>query len=99
MLFWQKVRTNFRLILWISIAINIGMFTERFLIVATSQPRKFLPDAFGFYVPSFVEIAITIGSFAVFTTLFLIFVKVFPSMSMYEVKETLRLPAREEART
>jgi len=98
-LFWEKIRTNFKVMLWISIAINIGMFTERFLIVATTQPRKFLPDAFSFYMPSFVEIAITIGSFAVFTTLFLIFVKVFPSMSMYEVKETLDLPTREEAQS
>ena len=74
----------------ISILINIGMLSERFIIVATSQPRKFLPDAFGFYFPSFVEIAITIGSFAVFSTLFLIFVKWVPAISLYEVKETLK---------
>ena len=73
-----------------AILINIGMLSERFIIVATSQPRKFLPDAFGFYFPSFVEIAITIGSFAVFSTLFLIFVKWVPAISLYEVKETLK---------
>ena len=74
----------------ISILINIGMLSERFIIVATSQPRKFLPDAFGFYFPSIVEILITIGSFAIFSTLFLIFVKWVPSVSLYEVKETLK---------
>ena len=33
-----------------------------------------------------------VGSFAVFTTLFLVFVKIFPSVSMYEVKETMDTP-------
>jgi molybdopterin-containing oxidoreductase family membrane subunit len=65
------------------------MLTERFIIVATSQPRKFLPDAFGFYFPSWVEISITIGSFGIFATLFLIFIKWVPAVSIYEVKETL----------
>lgn len=88
-MFSRKVRTNFKLMLWLSILINIGMLFERFLIVATSMPRKFLPDAFGFYFPSIVEISITVGAFAIFATLFLIFIKWVPSISLYEVKETL----------
>jgi len=80
--------------LLISILINIGMLTERFIIVATSQPRKFLPNAFGFYLPSWIEISITLGSFAIFATLFLIFIKWVPAVSIYEVKETLPLPRR-----
>ena len=60
-----------------------------FIIVSTSLPRKFLPDSYGFYFPSPVEISITIGSFAMFATLFLLFIKVFPAVSIYEVKETL----------
>ena len=88
----KRFRTSFVPMLILSIAINIGMYTERFLIVATSLPRQYLPDAWGFYAPSLVEISIMIGSFAVFTTLFLIFVKIFPSVSMYEVKETMETP-------
>ncbi|MEM7280419.1 MAG: NrfD/PsrC family molybdoenzyme membrane anchor subunit [Pseudomonadota bacterium] len=86
----KKIRCNWKYMLIISILINIGMLTERFIIVATSLPRKFLPDSYGFYFPSGVEISITIGSFAIFTTLFLIFVKWVPSVSIYEVKETLK---------
>ena len=88
----KRFRTSFVPMLILSIAINIGMYTERFLIVATSLPRQYLPDAWGFYSPSLVEISIMVGSFAVFTTLFLIFVKIFPSVSMYEVKETMETP-------
>ena len=88
----KRFRTSFVPMLILSIAINIGMYTERFLIVATSLPRQYLPDAWGFYAPSLVELSIMVGSFAVFTTLFLIFVKIFPSVSMYEVKETMDTP-------
>lgn len=97
MLIWfKKVRLNWTVMLIVSILINIGMLTERFIIVASSLPIKFLPGAFGYYVPSIVEISITIGSFAIFTTLFLIFIKWTPCISIYEVKETLQ-PLRRAA--
>ena len=76
----------------LSIAVNIGMYTERFLIVGTSLSRQYLPDSWGVYVPSLVELSIILGSFALFTTLFLVFVKIFPSVSIYEVKETMDIP-------
>ena len=91
MLIWfNRIRLNWTAMFCISILINIGMLTERFIIVATSQPIKFLPNAFGFYFPSMVEISITIGSLGIFTTLFLLFIKWTPCISIYEVKETLK---------
>ena len=89
---FKRFRTSFLPMLILSIAINIGMYTERFLIVGTSLSRQYLPDAWGVYVPSLVELSIILGSFALFTTLFLVFVKIFPSISMYEVKETMDTP-------
>ena len=91
---FKSFRTSFVPMLVLSIAINIGMYTERFLIVATSLSRQYLPDAWGLYTPSAVEISILLGTFALFTTLFLLFVKVFPSVSMYEVKETMASPKK-----
>ena len=92
LMFSARFRTSFMPMLILSIVINIGMYTERFLIIATSLPRQYLPDAWGVYVPSAVEVSIMVGSFALFTTLFLVFVKIFPSVSMYEVKETMATP-------
>lgn len=90
---FKRFRTSFVPMLILSIAINIGMYTERFLIVGTSLSRKYLPDAWNsLYVPSVVELSILVGSVALFCTLFLIFVKIFPSVSIYEVKETLPAP-------
>ena len=88
----RRFRTSFVPMLILSILINIGMYTERFLIVGTSLSRQYLPDAWGLYVPSLVELSIIVGSVAMFITLFLIFVKIFPSVSIYEVKETLPEP-------
>lgn len=93
----KRFRHSLVPMLFLSIAINIGMYTERFLIVATSQPRQYLPDAWGVYVPSLVEISIIIGSLAMFVTLFLIFVKIYPSVSIYEIKETMEMPKNKEA--
>jgi Ni/Fe-hydrogenase subunit HybB-like protein len=89
---FRRFRTSLIPMLILSIAINIGMYTERFLIIATSLSRKYLPGAWGLYVPSLVELSIMAGSFALFVTLFLVFVKIFPSVSMYEVKETMDIP-------
>ena len=97
LMFSTKFRTSFVPMLVLSIAINIGMYTERFLIIATTLSRQYLPDAWGVYVPSLVEISILVGSLAVFVTLFLIFVKIFPSVSIYEVKETMPQPRKREA--
>ena len=94
---FRRFRTSFVSMLILSIAINIGMYTERFLIVATSLSRQYLPDAWGLYVPSLVELSIIVGSFALFVTLFLVFVKIFPSVSMYEVKETMDTPKAQPA--
>jgi len=98
LMLFKSVRLNWNRMLVISILINIGMLSERFIIVSTSLPRKILPDSYGFYFPSPAEISITVGSFAMFATLFLIFIKVFPAVSIYEVKETLN-PLRRAEKT
>ena len=94
---FKRFRTSLVPMLILSIVINIGMYTERFLIVGTSLSRQYLPDAWGLYVPSLVELSILLGSLALFVTLFLLFVKIFPSVSMYEVKETMDIPKTEPA--
>ncbi len=92
----KKFRTSFVPMLILSIAINIGMYTERFLIIATTLSRQYLPDAWRVYVPSMVEVSILVGSVAMFITLFLLFVKIFPSVSIYEVKETMPMPKKKQ---
>lgn len=89
---WKRCRTSIIITLIVSLGINLGMWIERYLIVASSLPRKFLPNMWHDYSPSWVEISMTLGSFCFFAMLFLLFVKLWPSISIYEVKEDIGVP-------
>src|SRR3990172_6392192 len=93
-LIFRKVRRSMAPALIISLGINVGMWIERYLIIATSLPRKFHPYMWNDYIPSLVEVSITLGSFCFFTMMFLMFVKLWPSVSIYEVKEDIGIPFR-----
>ncbi len=89
-LFWfKKVRNSIGALFVISILINIGMWFERFVIVVTSLSRDFLPANWDYYSPTFWDIATFVGSFGLFLTLFLLFVRFVPIISMAEVKGVL----------
>ena len=91
--FWKRSwRRNVVLTWVISIFINIGMWFERFNIVVTSLHRDFLPAAWDYYSPSLYEWLTTIGSFGLFFTLFFIFLRVFPAISIAEMKAILPNP-------
>jgi len=86
-IFWvKKFRTNL-VVLWIaSILINVGMWFERFVIVVSSLSRDYLPSSWGYYSPSIVDVLTFVGSFGLFMTLFLLFVRFLPIVGMAEVK-------------
>lgn len=89
-LFWfKKVRNSIGALFIISILVNIGMWFERFVIVVTSLSRDFLPANWDYYRPTFWDIATFVGSFGLFLTLFLLFVRFVPIISMAEVKGVL----------
>ena len=72
-----------------SCAVLIGMWLERFIIVisSASYPRsEFMHDG-GLYSPALVEIALTAAQFACFALLYIVFAKLFPLVSIWEIKE------------
>ena len=73
----------------ISIFINIGMWFERFVIIVHSLHRDFLPSAWGYFHPTLVDICTFFGTFGLFLTLFLLFVRFLPMIAISEVKGTL----------
>jgi Ni/Fe-hydrogenase subunit HybB-like protein len=86
-MFVKSLRRNITFLFVASILVNIGMWLERFVIIVTSLARDYNTYAWGTYRPSFVEVGITLGSFGLFFTLYLIFVKVLPVLSITELKE------------
>ena len=89
-LFSPRVRRNLRLLWVLSLFVNVGMWLERFVIIAGSLATNFVPSQWGFYVPSVTEISITAASFAWFLMLFSLFTRFLPIVSMTELKEGLR---------
>jgi Ni/Fe-hydrogenase subunit HybB-like protein len=90
--FSKRCRTSIVWLFIASILINVGMYFERFVIIVTSLSTDFMPYAWGFYKPSWVELTILVGSFAWFFLLFLLFAHHLPSVSMTEVKEIVPAP-------
>ena len=81
---------NFSGILIASILINIGMWLKRYVIVVPTLASPFMPVAAPGgrvnYSPTWVEWSITAGAFAGFALLYLLFSKVFPIVSMWEIE-------------
>ncbi|MBI4417937.1 MAG: polysulfide reductase NrfD [Ignavibacteriales bacterium] len=89
LLWFKKARTNVAFVFILSLAINVGMWFERFVIITISLTRDYLPASWDFYAPTLVEIATLTGSFGLFFTLFLLFSRFLPMIAIGEVKAVL----------
>jgi len=94
-LFWKRARTSVPILYTVSILVLIGMWFERFNIIVPSLAHDFYPYTWGIYLPSATDSMIVVGSFAFFFLLFLGFIRLMPSLSIVEVKETLPPPMKE----
>jgi len=89
-LYWsKKMRTSIPVMFVVSIFVNIGMWFERFVIIVLSLNRDFLPSSWGYYRPTIIDVGTYMGTFGVFFTLFLLFMRWLPMVAMSEVKGTL----------
>src|SRR5215475_12314033 len=92
-LLWStRARRSVTAIFLVAISVNVGMWLERFVIVVVSLHRDFLPSSWGMYYPTVWDWAIFLGSIALFITLFLLFFRLLPPISIFEMKEVLHKP-------
>ena len=86
-LFWfKKIRSSMVLVFIISIFVNIGMWFERFVIIVTSLHRDYMPANWAYFRPTWVDIWTLAGTFGLFLTLFLLFMRFLPLIAISEVK-------------
>ncbi|GAB5466317.1 MAG: polysulfide reductase NrfD [Candidatus Kapaibacteriales bacterium] len=86
-LFWsKKIRTSIVPMFIIAVFVNVGMWFERFVITVTSLSRDFLPSSWAYYTPTLTDFGILIGSFGLFFTLVLLFVRTLPAVAIAEIK-------------
>lgn len=92
-LFWfRPLRRSAPWIFVIVLFPNVGMWFERFVIVATTLARDFVPSAWGLFHPTLADVLTFAGTFGVFGTLFLLFIRFLPMVCMFEVKAALPEP-------
>ncbi len=100
LMFNFKIRNNMVAMFLIATVIQLGMWTERFIIVVGGQAVGYIPAQWSSFFPTFIEAFLFWGfTSAIFFTPFLLFVKFVPPVSIFEVKEILNIPRRHPKKT
>ncbi len=88
--FWMKFARQSPVVIFIvATFVTIGMWFERFVIIVTSLHRAWLPGEWHMFHPTFVDIMTFAGTFGIFLTLFLLFLRVIPVFAISELKAVL----------
>jgi molybdopterin-containing oxidoreductase family membrane subunit len=83
---WRRVRRSVPVLFVTSLLINVGMWSERYVIIVRGLERDQLPTAWGDFWPTWVDIGILAGTIGFFAFLFLAFVRVLPFVPVWEFK-------------
>ncbi|HEY9421777.1 MAG TPA: NrfD/PsrC family molybdoenzyme membrane anchor subunit [Thermoanaerobaculia bacterium] len=82
----KKVRSSPLWLFVISMFVSVGMWLERFVIIVMSLHRDFLPASWGMYRGSIWDWGTFIGTIGLFLTLFFLFVRFLPAISIFEMR-------------
>ena len=88
-LWFRAVRQSPFALFIISIIVSIGMWLERFVIISVTLTKDFLPSSWGDYKSTFWDWSLYLGSFGLFTVLFLLFIRLLPAIASTEMKELI----------
>ncbi|MGI8654914.1 MAG: NrfD/PsrC family molybdoenzyme membrane anchor subunit [Pyrinomonadaceae bacterium] len=94
-LWFRRFRANVPLLFILSLVVNVGMWTERYVIVVSSLHHDFLPSSWGMYSGTFWDYATLLGSMGLFLSLMFLFVRLLPAISMAEMRELVSEKAKE----
>jgi molybdopterin-containing oxidoreductase family membrane subunit len=94
-LLWSaRVRRSPAVLFVAALLIQIGMWTERYVIVITSLSRDFLKSSWHIFVPTFWDLATLFGSIGLFCFCYLLFARFLPVVAVAEVREEEELRRR-----
>jgi molybdopterin-containing oxidoreductase family membrane subunit len=83
---FKKLRTTPTALFIIALFVQVGMWTERYVIVITSLHRDFMPSAWGIFHGTRWDWMTLIGSLGLFASLFFLFLRVLPAISISEMR-------------
>jgi molybdopterin-containing oxidoreductase family membrane subunit len=87
LLWWPFARRSLLVLIPVAIAINVGMWLERILIVWNTLSHGYMPSLWRSFHFTFWDWSFLIAPLGFFAFLFLIFVRLVPSVSMFDVRE------------
>ncbi len=86
--FWLTIiRRNVVAVFVVAIAVNIGMWLERILIVWNTLSHDYAVSMWRLFLPTVWDWITTFGSLGLFALMYLIFVRLIPVVSMHEVRK------------
>ena len=86
LLWLKKLRRSITFSVCVALAVCVGMWFERFVIIVTSLHRGYLPSSWTMFSPTWVDIGIFVGTLGFFFLLFLLYARSFPMIAQAEVK-------------
>jgi len=89
LLWFKKTRQNIPLLFFVALVVNVGMWLERYVIVVTSLHRDFLVSSWGRYAPTMWDWATFVGTIGLFLSLFFLFIRFLPMISIVEMRTLL----------
>jgi Ni/Fe-hydrogenase subunit HybB-like protein len=85
-LWFRRVRNSPLALFVIALVVSCGMWLERFIIVVTSLHRDFLPSSWDMYHGTKYDWGTFIGTIGLFFTLFFLFIRFLPAISIFEMR-------------
>jgi Ni/Fe-hydrogenase subunit HybB-like protein len=92
----KRLRTNTVYLFVISLVVSAGMWLERFVIIVTSLHRDFLPSSWGNYRGTPYDWSMFVGTIGLFLTLFFLFIRFLPTISIFEMRTLVPAATGEE---
>ena len=87
LLWWRRFRITPVLLFCISLLIQVGMWSERFMLIVSSLAQDYLTASWHDYRPSFVDVGILMGTLSFILFVFLVFLRFIPFIPISDLKE------------
>jgi len=86
--FWfRSIRESPVALFIIALVANTGLWLDHYILVVQSLHSDYLPSEWKYYRGTMWDWLTLLGSFGLFLTLFFIFIRIFPMVSMFEVRK------------
>jgi molybdopterin-containing oxidoreductase family membrane subunit len=88
-LWFKRVRQSIPALFVVSLIVNLGMWLERYVIIVVSLSRDFMPSSWGLYTGSPWDWGMYLGTMGLFLSLFFLFIRFLPMISIFEMRTML----------